>query len=68
MGQRCLMKIYILKKTRLINKNFQNSFLNYLAFIILILEEYNPSIRIVSEPGNNLFELNFSVDPIIIES
>jgi len=54
-----------INKKKLITNNYNNNFLNYLKFIALILEEYDPDIKILSESGNNHFILNFSIDPII---
>ena len=54
-----------INKKKLITNNYNNNFLNYLKFIALILEEYEPYIKILSESGNNHFILSVSIDPVI---
>jgi len=46
-------------------KDHNNIFVNYLKVITIILEEYDPEVKILNESGNNHFILSFCVEPII---
>lgn len=64
-GSKMFNKDIEINKKKLTRNNYNNNFLNYLKFIIVILDEYDPNIKIINESGNNHFTLTFSIDPII---
>jgi len=65
-GSKMFNKDLNINKNKLTTINFKNNFINYLLFVILILEAYSPDIKILNESGNNQFILSFSVAPIIL--
>ncbi len=51
-------------KQNLLSTYTKNKFINFLKFIVIILEEYDASIKIRNESGNNMISLNLSIKPV----